>query len=176
MSELSVNGGVPASWGEPRTQVMTWYDPMVLAAAGRSMSGLEFITALRDGQLPPPPMAALLGSRLGRVSSGEVEFLWTPNEATYNPLGVVHGGVMCTLLDSAAGCAVQSTLPTAIGYFTVEIKVSFLRALRADRGEVSVVGRALKVGRRIAFAEAHGYDGAGELVAHATTSLAASGA
>jgi uncharacterized protein (TIGR00369 family) len=160
-------------WDHPRRRELTWYDPVALGAAGRAMTGLEFLTAIRDGALPPPPIASLIGSRLGSVTEGEVEFLWTPHESTYNPLGVVHGGLMCTLLDSAAGCAVQSMLPAAKGYYTVEIKVSFIKALRADRGQVSAVGRALRVGRRIAFAEAHARDGSGELVAHATTSLAA---
>jgi uncharacterized protein (TIGR00369 family) len=163
----------PVSWGEPRTRTVSWYDPLTLGTAGQTMSGLELLRAIRAGELPPPPIASLFGSRLGTVEPGEVEFLWTPHESTYNPMGIVHGGVMCTLLDSAAGCAVQSTLPVGIGYFTIEIKVSYLKPLHADRGEVSVVGKTLKVGRRIAFAEAFGRDGSGELVAHATTSLAA---
>lgn len=162
-----------APWSQPRQQTVTWYDPLALGAAGRTMTGFEFLTAIRDGRLPPPPIASLIGSRLGAISEGEVEFLWTPHESTYNPMGVVHGGLMCTLLDSAAGCAVQSMLPVATGYSTIEIKVSYIRPLRADVGELSAVGRVLRLGRRVAFAEAHARDGEGELVAHATTSLAA---
>jgi uncharacterized protein (TIGR00369 family) len=95
-----------------------------------------------------------------------------PDESTYNPLGIVHGGLLCTLLDSAAGCAVHTLLPAGAGYASIEIKVSFLKPVRAYAGEIEVPGQALKVGRRVAFAEAHARDQAGELVGHATTSLA----
>jgi uncharacterized protein (TIGR00369 family) len=85
---------------------------------------------------------------------------------------MVHGGLLCTLLDTAAGCAVHSLLPAGAGFSSIEIKVSFLKALRADGAEIEVRGQALKVGRRVAFAEAHARDQTGELVGHATTSLA----
>jgi uncharacterized protein (TIGR00369 family) len=87
---------------------------------------------------------------------------------------MVHGGLLCTLLDSAAGCAVHTLLPAGAGYASIEIKVSFLRPLRADAGTIEVHGQALKVGQRVAFAEAHARDSTGELVGHATTSLAIS--
>jgi uncharacterized protein (TIGR00369 family) len=168
------DGATPAAdpWAEPRERTVTWYDPVALGAAGRSLTGLEFLQAIAEGRLPPPPIASLTGSRLASVAEGEVEFLWTPHESTYNPLGIVHGGLLCTLLDSASGCAVQSLLPAGVTSSSIEIKVSFLRPLRAELGEVSAVGRALRVGRRVAFAEAHARDGGGELVGHATSSLA----
>lgn len=168
------DGAAPAvdPWAEQRERTITWYDAMALGAAGRSLTGREFLQAIIDGRLPPPPIMSLIGSRLASVGEGEVEFRWTPHESTYNPLGIVHGGLLCTLLDSASGCAVQSLLPAGRTSSSIEIKVSFLRPLHADRGEVSAVGRALRVGRRIAFAEAHARDGAGELVGHATSSLA----
>jgi uncharacterized protein (TIGR00369 family) len=168
------DGAGPAAdpWADPRTREVTWYDPLALGAAGRSLSGIEFLRAIAEGRLPPPPITSLIGSRLGAVAEGEVEFLWTPHESTYNPQGIVHGGLLCTLLDSASGCAVQTLLPAGMTSSSIEIKVSFLRPLHAELGEVSVVGRALRVGRRIAFAEAHARDGAGELVGQATSSLA----
>jgi uncharacterized protein (TIGR00369 family) len=99
-------------------------------------------------------------------------FVCTPDESTYNPGGIVHGGLLCMLLDSACGCAVQSTLPAGVGISTIEIKVSFLSALRADSGEVEVTGKTLRVGRQVAFAEAHARNGGGKLVGHATSSVA----
>jgi uncharacterized protein (TIGR00369 family) len=85
---------------------------------------------------------------------------------------MVHGGLLCTLLDSAAGCAVHTRLEAGVGYASIEIKVSFLKPVRGDSGTLDVVGRALRVGRQIAFAEARAHDGNGELVGHATSSIA----
>jgi uncharacterized protein (TIGR00369 family) len=143
---------------------------------GAALGGREFLEAIRDGRLPPPPMATLIGAELVSVGEGDVSFRCVPDESTYNPLGMVHGGLLCTLLDSAAGCAVHTLLPAGSGYASIEIKVSFLKSLRAGAGAIEVHGRALRVGRRIAFAEAHARDRSGELVGHATTSLAINGA
>ena len=78
-----------------------------------------------------------------------------PDESAYNPIGMVHGGLLCTLLHSAAGCAVHTRLPAGAGYATIEIKVSFLEPLHADGGEIEIRGHALRVGGRVACAEAH---------------------
>lgn len=143
-----------------------------LAAAGAELSGREFLEAIIDGRLPPPPIATLFGAELVAVGEGEALFRCEPDESTYNPLGTVHGGFLCMLLDSAAGCAVQTLLPAGVGYGSIEIKVSFLKPLRADSGPIEAFGRALRVGGRVAFAEAHARDQNGELVGHATTSIA----
>lgn len=157
---------------QTRSKTVTWSDPAALAAAGTQMSGREFLEAVSEGRLPPPPIAELIGAELVSVGDGEAVFRCTPDESTYNPLGVVHGGLLCTLLDTAAGCAVHTRLPAGAGFSSIEIKVSFLKALRADGSELEVRGKALRVGRRVAFAEAHAHDDAGELVGHATTSIA----
>jgi uncharacterized protein (TIGR00369 family) len=155
-----------------RSKTVSWDDPAALRAAGVTLPGREFLQAILEGRLPPPPMAALVGLELVSVGEGEAVGRCTPDESTYNPLGIVHGGLLCTLLDTAAGCAVHTLLPAGAGYASIEIKVSFLKPLRADAGEIEVHGRALKVGRRVAFAEAHARGQSGELVGHATTSLA----
>jgi uncharacterized protein (TIGR00369 family) len=161
-------------WGAPRSRPISWHDPLVLAVAGAELSGREFLQAIIDGRLPPPPIATLIGAELVSVAEGEAVFRCTPDESTYNPIGMVHGGLLCTLLDSAAGCAVHTLLPAGAGYGSIEIKVSFLKPLRADSGQIEVHGHALRVGGRVAFAEAHARDQNGELVGHATTSLAVS--
>jgi uncharacterized protein (TIGR00369 family) len=135
-------------------------------------SGREFLQGIIDGRLPPPPIAELLGMRLVSVGDGEALFACEPDEAVYNPIGMVHGGWLCTLLDSAAGCAVHSSLPAGAGYSSIEIKISFLKALRADAGVIEVAGRVLRIGRRVAFAEAHARNSGGDVVGHATTSVA----
>lgn len=162
----------PPSWGEPRSRTVTWYDPVTSATAGAGLSGLDFLGRLRDGEVAPPPMASLFGFTVTEVADGRVVFECRPDESTYNPIGMVHGGLLCTLLDSAAGCAVHTRLPAGAGYGTIEIKVSFLEPLHADVGEIEIHGHALRVGGRVAFAEAHARDTRGRLVGHATTSIA----
>jgi uncharacterized protein (TIGR00369 family) len=163
-------------WGPRRTRDLTWYSPATLAAAAADLSGRELLTAISERRLPAPPMAELVGARLVSVGDGEVRFAWTPDESAYNPIGMIHGGLLCTLLDFAAGAAVHTQLPAGVGFSSIEIKVSYLKALRADSGDIDVHGRALQVGRRVAFAEAHARNPAGELVGHATSSIAVIGA
>jgi uncharacterized protein (TIGR00369 family) len=155
-----------------RSRTVTWEDPSVSAAALASMSGRELLEAIVDGRLPRPPMAELIDTRLTSVGEGVAVFECTPDESAYNPIGLVHGGLLCTLLDSAAGCAVHTLLPAGTGYSSIEIKVSFLAPVRADGGTLEVEGRALRVGRQVAFAEAHARTQDGKLVGHATSSLA----
>ncbi len=100
--------------GTERSKTVSWHDPAALAA-GAAAPGREFLEAIIDGRLPPPPMAALIGAELISVSDGQAVFRCTPDESTYSPIGMVHGGLLCTLLDSAAGCAVQTRLPAGTG-------------------------------------------------------------
>jgi uncharacterized protein (TIGR00369 family) len=162
----------PQPSGRLRTKTITWEDPSTSVAAMASMTGRELLEAIRDGQLPRPPIADLLDMRLVSVGEGVAVFECTPDESAYNPIGLVHGGLLCTLLDSAAGCAVHSLLPAGVGYSSIEIKVSFLAPVRADSGTLEAEGRALRVGRQVAFAEAHARTADGKLVGHATSSLA----
>ena len=101
--------GDPA-WGEPRAKTVTWHDPAVTVRGAIGLSGLEFMNAIIEGRLPPPPIANLLGMRVRHVERGLAVFEYTPDELVYNPLGVVHGGLLCTLADTVAGCAVHTTL------------------------------------------------------------------
>jgi uncharacterized protein (TIGR00369 family) len=155
-----------------RSKTVTWEDPSVSAGAMASMPGRELLQAIVDGRLPRPPIADLFGARMTSVGEGVAVFECIPDESTYNPIGLVHGGLLCTLLDSAAGCAVHSLLPAGIGFSSIEIKVSFLSPVTADSGKLVVEGRVLRVGRQVAFAEAHARTAAGKLVGHATSSLA----
>ncbi len=97
-------------------------------------------------------------------------FVGTPDESVYNPIGVVHGGLVCTLLDSVIGCAVHTTLPAGVGYTSIGLTVNYLRPVTADSGALTAVGRVTKPGRRVAFADGDVRDAAGRLVATATGS------
>jgi uncharacterized protein (TIGR00369 family) len=152
-----------------RTLELSWQDPVPLAEAGRSMPGIEFLRAMRDGKLPHPPICSLLNYRLVEVDPGHAVFEVTPGEQHYNPIGVVHGGLAMTLLDSAMGCAVQTHMPAGGGYTTLEAKTNLVRAITSDTGKLRAIGKVLHLGKRIATAEARLEDGAGKLYAHATT-------
>jgi uncharacterized protein (TIGR00369 family) len=142
---------------------------MIAAAQVQRMSGMEFLQAIAHGDLPPPPIALLLGFELHNVQEGHAVFSITPAEYHYNPIGVVHGGLACTLLDSAMGCAVQSTLPAGTRYTTLEMKANLLRPLTQQTGRLLCEGRVIHVGGRIATAEGRLVDDQGTLYAHATT-------
>jgi uncharacterized protein (TIGR00369 family) len=118
-----------------------------------------------------PSMGVTLGFRLVEVDHGQAVFEGRPDERVYNPMGTVHGGYAATLLDSACGLAVHTTLAAGRGYTTLELKVSYLRAMTSASGTVRAVGRIVSIGRRVAFAEATLHDGAGRLCASATSTL-----
>jgi uncharacterized protein (TIGR00369 family) len=152
-----------------RTRTITWEDPMPLAEKIRAMSGLHALRAVQSGELPPPPIAVLLGMSLAEVEEGRVVFTAQPAEFHYNPIGVVHGGLAATLLDSALGCAVHSTLPVGTGYTTLEIKVNFVRAVTRETGQLRCEAHVIHQGGRIATAEGKVTDEQGRLYAHGTT-------
>jgi uncharacterized protein (TIGR00369 family) len=152
-----------------RTLEVSWEDPMRLAEAGRKMPGIEFLRAIRDGKLPHPPVCALLNYRLVEVEPGHAVFEIKTGEQHYNPIGVVHGGIAMTLLDSAMGCAVQTQMPAGGGYTTLEAKTNLVRAVTAETGTLRAIGKLVHLGKRIATAEARLEDREGKLYAHATT-------
>jgi uncharacterized protein (TIGR00369 family) len=163
--------GTTGQWGEPQQHTISYYDPAVVAEAGRTLAGIDFLRAIKDGELPPPPMAALMGFELVEVAEGEVRFATTPDASVYNPLGMVHGGLVATLLDSALGCAVHTTLPAGTAHASIEIKVNFLRSISATTGRITAHGWVTKPGRRVAFSEGDVRDEAGKVLATASSSI-----
>ena len=135
--------------------------------AGRT--GLEVFEAIFSGELPRPPIGDTLDIVPIRIEYGAAVFQGTPSQRHYNPLGTVHGGWFATLLDSAVGCAVHSTLPAGKGYTTLELKLNIVRALTVSVPLVRAEGKVLHVGRQVATAEGRIVGPDGKLYAHATT-------
>jgi uncharacterized protein (TIGR00369 family) len=162
MSQTQLDGIV-------RTRTYTWTDPAETVAALTGLSGIDLLTALANGELPPPPVMSTLGIEPVEFTEGRVRFSLEPHEMHYNPLGTVHGGVIATLLDSATGCAVHSVLPAGTGYTTVDLTTKFLRPVTAGTGRVIVTGNVLSRGTRTALAEAKLTDSRDRLLAHATS-------
>ena len=154
---------------ETRTRTVTWEDPRSLAEAGKGLSGLEYLQKIAAGELPRPPIGALMDFGIAELGEGRAVFTAQPAEYHYNPIGVVHGGLAATLLDSAMGCAVHSTLPAGAGYTTLEIKVNYVRAMTAETGLVRCEAQVVYVGGRTATAEGRVVDEEGKLYAHGTT-------
>ena len=165
MSEPAQHG----AWGTPRSRVVTWYDHAISVAGAAGLSGLEFMRAMIEGRYPPPPLALLMNFRVTKVDNGLAVFECTPDESVYNPIGLVHGGLVCTLADSAAGCAVHTTLDAETGYTSIDITVNYLRPVTLDSGTLVATGRVTKPGRKVALASAEVTDGRGKLVATATS-------
>jgi uncharacterized protein (TIGR00369 family) len=135
----------------------------------RAYDGLAFLQSIIAGTLPQPPIAETLGFRLVEAEPNRAVFEGMPRHAYYNPLGTVHGGFAMTLLDSCLGCCVHTTMQKGEGYTTLEIKVNLVRAITKDTGPIRAVGRIIHRGRTTATAEGDIRDGAGNLLAHGTT-------
>ena len=153
-----------------RELTVRWEDPTGSIDRGREMSGLEYMRALIGGDLPPPPIAALMGFLLIEADQGHAIFRGHPGEQHLNPIGSVHAGFAATLLDSALGCAVHSTLPEGVGYTTLELSVNLVRGITPETGSVLCTGNVLHAGRRTATADAKlTQESTGKLLAHAKT-------
>jgi uncharacterized protein (TIGR00369 family) len=133
------------------------------------VTGLEFLHAIAAGEVPGAPIAELLGFDAIEADEGRVVFACMPGPHHYNPLGTVHGGLPATLLDSAMGCAVHSTLPAGAGYTTLELKVNFTRPITTDTGRILCEGTVVHRGGRTATAEGRVFaEDSGKLLAHGT--------
>ena len=135
----------------------------------KEMTGLEYLQGIAQGKFPFAPMGKTLDFFPVEVEYGRVVFQGTPQLEFYNPIGSVHGGYFCTLLDSAVACAVHSTLPKGVGYTTLEIKVNLTRAMTTATGPIRAEGKVIQVGRQIGIAEGNIVDVAGKIYGHATT-------
>jgi uncharacterized protein (TIGR00369 family) len=135
------------------------------------LSGREMLEAMLAGRLPAPPIGKTLGFRLIEIGEGLAVFEGDPGPHLLNPLGSVHGGWAMTLIDSATGCALHTTLPPGVGYTTVETKVNMTRGIRSEEGKVRCEGRLVSAGKQIATAEARLLSADGKLLAHGTSTL-----
>jgi uncharacterized protein (TIGR00369 family) len=155
---------------ETRTRTFSWADPAQHASLLGQCSGLELMREMVAGTIPPPPIMNLIDLAGMEADEGRVTFYLDPQEFHYNPLGGVHGGIISTMLDSAAGCSVHTTLPAGMGYTSLDLNVKFLRPITVATGRLTCTGEVLQSGRRTALAEARLTDGRGRLLAHATSS------
>ncbi len=154
-----------------RTRTFSWADPGdVDFATLVGMTGLEQLQAMVEGKFPRPPIMDLIDLASFEPELGKVTVTMRAQEFHYNPLGTVHGGVIATLLDTAAACSVHSALKVGERYTSLDLTTKFVRPVTLDSGLVRCVGEVIQRGRRTALAQAQLFDEAGRLAAHATSS------
>jgi len=152
-----------------RSLNVTWEDPIAAFEAAKALPVMEWMRGIIEGRLPPPPISRLLGFRLVEVAPGLAVFEIAPGEQHYNPIGVVHGGIALTLLDSAMGLSVHTMLAPGAGYTTLESKVNMVRPVTSQCGVLRAVGKVVHMGGRVATSEGRFEDAAGKLYAHGTS-------
>ena len=134
----------------------------------RIMSGIEYMRKIMTGELPTSGMVQLLGLKLVEVGEGRAVFTVQPDESHYNGLGIAHGGLAATLLDSALGCAINATMPAGKVFTTLEMKINYVRPITRERGELRCEANMIHAGGRVATAEGRITDADGKLYAHGT--------
>lgn len=157
---------------DTRTLSVGWDALDEMPAKAPLLSGLELMHAIYRGELPGPPLHHVLGIEGVEAEHGRVVFELEPHEMHYNPMGVVHGGVLSTIMDSALGCSVLTTLPAGTAYTTVDLHVTMVRAVTAKTGRIRAEGKIVHSGRTVATAEGRLTDAKGRLLVHAVSTCA----
>ncbi len=132
---------------DTRQRAYSWEDQEATRLASITQDGLSVLHAIGAGTLPLPPAVRTLGIEPVEAESGRVSFMLELGEFHLNPFGIVHGGVLAAILDTAMGCAVHSLLPPAVGYVTGELNVRFLRPVLLTAGPLACTGEVVHQGR-----------------------------
>ncbi|MBW1865491.1 MAG: PaaI family thioesterase [Deltaproteobacteria bacterium] len=152
-----------------RTRTIQWEDPQISSRDTQSISGLDYLCAIRDGNMAPPPAANLVGYHIVNAVTGQAVFELKPSEYHYNPFSTVHGGMLSTLLDTAMAAAIMTVLPAGKVCSTLDLKVNFIRPVSSGTGPITAKANLIHAGKQVATAEGRIYDANGKLYAHATS-------
>ena len=142
----------------------------LFAEIGTHLSGLEQLRAMMESGRRSG-IEETLGLRMVELEEGRVVIEGSPGLHVYNPIGTVHGGYTASILDNACGYVVQSKMAPGQTFTTLELKVSYHKAMTKETGPVRAEARIVSIGRRAAFVEARLTDQTGKLYATATSSL-----
>jgi uncharacterized protein (TIGR00369 family) len=154
-----------------KERVVDWQAPGPAAKTAAGMSGMEAMCAIRDGLLPPPPMARLVDFKMRVAEPGRIVMELEPHESLENTIGLLHGATAAALLDTAMGCAISTMLPVGQGSVTLDLKLTYLRPLSVRSGTISAEGKVIKLGRQTSYTEGFVRDGSGNLAVHATATF-----
>ncbi|MCK1625137.1 PaaI family thioesterase [Bradyrhizobium sp. 147] len=154
-----------------RERVVDWQMPAQVAKVTMGLSGMDAMLGIRDGRLPPPPFAKLIGFTIAVVEPGRIVMELEPREDLENTVGLLHGATAAALLDTAMGSAISTRLEAGQGSVTLDLKLTFLRPLSVRSGLISAEGKVIKLGRQTSYAEGFVRDGKGALAVHATATF-----
>ena len=154
-----------------RERVVDWQVPAPVAKAAMGLSGMDAMLGIRDGRLPPPPFAKLIGFVMAVVEPGRIVMELEPREDLENTIGLLHGATAAALLDTAMGCAISTQLAAGQSSVTLDLKMTFLRPLSVRSGLISAEGKVIKLGRQTSYTEGFVRDGKGTLAVHATATF-----
>ncbi|WP_050402139.1 PaaI family thioesterase [Bradyrhizobium embrapense] len=154
-----------------RVRVVEWQAPGPVAKAALPMSGIAAMRAIRNGHLPPPPMAKLIGFSMAVVEEGRIVMELEAHESLENTIGLLHGATAAALLDTAMGCAISTLLPAGQTSVTLDLKLTYLRPLSVRSGTIAAEGKVIKLGRQTSYTEGFVRDGKGNLAVHATATF-----
>lgn len=151
-----------------RTRTYEWADPAEVAEKTGILSGIDHLLAINAGQIPLPPLSNTLGFGTCEVKPGEVTFPFEPQEYHFNTIGMVHGGVIAAILDTAMGCTLQTLLPAGASYVTLELKVNFVKAVILGDKQLFAKGSIIHQGRSTGVVEGRLVDSEGNTYAHSS--------
>jgi uncharacterized protein (TIGR00369 family) len=155
-----------------RERTFTWTDPAALAQRLFTFQGLEWLEAMKSGELPPPAVVSALGMDIEELREGGISFSMRAQEWMCNPAGVIHGGMAATLLDTVLTLAVVSALPQGKSAQTIDMNIHYVRPLFPNGEKFVAEGKAVHVGATIGTAEGRVHNASGKLIAHGTATLA----
>lgn len=152
-----------------KTKTFNYGDYLEAIEMSKNLDGLAYLEGMQNGSIPEAPAVSALEIQISEVSFGKANFEFTPEDFHYNAVGTVHGGVISTILDTAMGCTLLTTLSKDITFTTLELKVNFLKAVTINTGKMIAVGKIIHAGRTTAMIEASLLDKNGKTYAHATS-------
>ena len=156
---------------DERTLTVSWTDPREALPRLAALPGIEYLRGVQRGEIPPPPIAEVFGMRFGTVEDGRFAVSCEPREAFFNPLGSVHGGLACTLLDTALACAGHTTLPAGVGYTSLDLQVRYLKGVQPAAGTLTATGTVVRRGARVIVTDGALTGDDGTVYATATSAL-----
>ncbi len=152
-----------------KTKTFNYGDSFEAIKLSKDLSGLDYLKGMQNGEIPEAAAVSALEISIHEIDFGKANFEFTPQDFHYNAVGTVHGGVISTILDTAMGCTLMSTLTKEFTFTTLELKVNFIKAVTQNTGKMIAVGKIIHAGRTTAMTEASLIDESGKVYAHATS-------
>jgi len=152
-----------------RSRSYSWNDPNESLDEARNTTGLDYLQGILEGNIAGPPILDTVDFQILSVEKGHVVCEFHPKEFHYNPVGSVHGGIITTILDSAIGLSLLSTLPKGYTFTTLELKVNFIRKMTKETPALKTKTKIIHQGNTTALLESDLLDIQGKIYAHAVS-------